>query len=71
LITLENKFKKVLDRNTHSIRLTKEKGTSEGCFLALEESTFVDDWESAVDWIRENKRTKVPHLYAVIELDEG
>jgi hypothetical protein len=74
LITLENKFKrfkKILDRNTHSIRFTDNKEAEGGYCLALEESNFIEDWESAIDWIRDNRRTKAPHLYAVIELEEG
>ncbi|QDS67801.1 hypothetical protein FKW77_006922 [Venturia effusa] len=74
LPTIDKKFKrykKVLGRDdTHSLRFTAEKGAEGGYALSLEESDLVDDWVSAMDWVRDNKRTKAPHIFVVVECDE-
>jgi hypothetical protein len=74
VITLQNKsgrLKEEFNRNTDVIRFTNEREAEGGFFLPLDESSLIDDWYSAIEWIRENKRSKSPHVYALIELDVG
>lgn len=74
LLTIDKKFKrykKVLGRDdTHSLRFTADKGAEECYDLSLDESDLVDDWTSAMDWVRDNRGTKPPHVFVVIEMNE-
>lgn len=75
LITIDKKFKrynKVLGRDdTHSLRFTTEKGSDECYDLSLKESDLIDDWISAMDWIRDNRGAKAPRVFVVIEMNEA
>ena len=54
----------------HSLRFTAEKEAVGGYALILEESDLVDDWKSAMNWVRGNRRTNDPPVFVLIEFDE-
>jgi hypothetical protein len=74
-VTLQKEFEKkrnTLDRATTSILFTCDKTSNdEGREIQLSEDELEADWEETVAWIRDNKRQKSPHMYAVIQYDEG
>jgi hypothetical protein len=67
------KKKKSFDRNTVSIFFHSDKQMfdDEVCELPLGEDELEADWEDTVDWIRENKREKAPHVYVTVQFNEG
>jgi N6-adenosine-specific RNA methylase IME4 len=75
--TIQHVFRRRLkgnpERSVLSILFTTEKGSEEAIMLSvsLDESTLESDWESVVDWMKDNRRTKPPHLYAIVELENG
>ncbi|KAF2436139.1 hypothetical protein EJ08DRAFT_227833 [Tothia fuscella] len=71
---LDSKFatylRRTLDRSKHFIRFTAKKDSGEiGHSLCLDESMIECAWDPALDWMKDNKRAKPPHLYAMIELE--
>ncbi|KAE9962280.1 hypothetical protein EG328_000717 [Venturia inaequalis] len=74
LLTVDKKFKrynKILGRDdTHSLRFSAEKGSDECYDLSLKESDLIDDWISAMDWIRDNREPRAPRIFVVIEMNE-
>lgn len=67
---LKREFQRLnnVDRAVHEILFTQEKSGDEGdgMILSLDQDNLETDWESAVDWMKENKRERKPHLYAII-----
>lgn len=74
LLTVDKKFKrynKILGRDdTHSLRFSAEQGSDECYDLSLKESDLIDDWISAMDWIRDNREPRAPRIFVVIEMNE-
>ncbi|KAF1960876.1 hypothetical protein CC80DRAFT_590195 [Byssothecium circinans] len=62
-----------LERHRMTLWLKASKNTpeDEAYELSLNEGELEELWETAVDWIRENKSPKAPHLYATVELEGG
>lgn len=65
--------KGIFERSTTTILLKKEKATpdAEGCLLSLDIEALEADWETTVEWIQNNRRTKPPHIYGRIQAIEG
>ncbi|KAJ4352551.1 uncharacterized protein N0V89_007900 [Didymosphaeria variabile] len=53
------------------LKTSKKTPDDEVYELRLEEGELEELWETAVDWIQENKSPKAPHLYATVELEAG
>jgi len=62
-----------LDRHRVTLWLKASKSTPdfEAYELSLKEGDLEELWETAIDWIQENKSPKAPHLYAIVELEAG
>jgi hypothetical protein len=62
-----------LERHRMTLWLKASKNTpdTEAYLLSLKEGELEEDWETAVDWIQDNKSPKAPHLYATVELEAG
>lgn len=58
-------------RMTLWLKASKKTPDEEAYELSLKEGELEDYWETAVDWIQENKSSKVPHLYATVRLETG
>ncbi|KAF2657479.1 hypothetical protein K491DRAFT_714501 [Lophiostoma macrostomum CBS 122681] len=56
-------------RMTLWLKASKNMPHEEAYDLRLEEDELENFWESAVDWIQENKNPKAPHLYATVEFE--
>ena len=62
-----------LERHRMTLWLKASKSTPdfEAYELSLKEGDLEELWETAIDWIQENKSSKAPHLYATVELEAG
>jgi hypothetical protein len=62
-----------LERHRMTLWLKASKNTpdAEAYELSLKEGELEEFWETAIDWIQENKSLKAPHLYATVELEAG
>ncbi|KAF2004051.1 hypothetical protein P154DRAFT_65676 [Amniculicola lignicola CBS 123094] len=62
-----------LERHRMTLWLKASKNTPDGeaYELGLKEGELEELWETAVDWIQENKSPKAPHLYATVEIEAG
>jgi hypothetical protein len=66
----EKKKKCILDRATMSILFTYDKTSNDdGREIQLSEDELEADWEETVEWLRDNKRQKSPHIYAAVHSD--
>jgi activator of HSP90 ATPase len=66
------KKKNTLNRATTSVLFTCDKTSdAEGREIQLSEDELEADWEETMEWIRDNKRQKSPHIYAALQCDEG
>jgi hypothetical protein len=65
--------KTILDRAMMTIKLKKNKNIpdEEAYALCLDEDDLEADWETTIEWLEANKRDKPPHLYGVVEIEEG
>jgi hypothetical protein len=43
----------------------------EACPLSLAEDDLEADWEMITEWLEANRRDKSPHIYGVVEMEEG
>lgn len=39
--------------------------------LSLAEDDLEADWEMTTEWLEANRRDKPPHIYGVVEMEEG
>jgi hypothetical protein len=62
-----------LERHRITLWLKASRNTpdEEAIDLSLKEGELEDFWETAVDWIQENKSPKAPHLYATVKVETG
>ncbi|KAG9187074.1 hypothetical protein G6011_04945 [Alternaria panax] len=62
-----------LDRERTTLWLKASKATpdTQAYDLELKEDELEELWNTAVEWIQENKNTKAPHLYATVEMEAG
>jgi hypothetical protein len=62
-----------LDRQRMTLMLKANKDApNDGAYeLGLEESDLEVFWETAVEWILENKNPKAPHLFATVKFEAG
>ena len=65
--------KSILDRATITIQLKNDKNMpdEEACPLSLAEDDLEADWEMITEWLEANRRDKSPHIYGVVEMEEG
>lgn len=62
-----------LERQRMTLWLKRSKNTpdDEAYELGLKEGELEELWETAVEWIQENKSPKAPHLFATVQLEPG
>ncbi|CAG5142324.1 uncharacterized protein ALTATR162_LOCUS1129 [Alternaria atra] len=58
-------------RMTLFIKASKSTSEKEAFDLCLEEGELEELWETAVEYIQDNKRSKAPHLYVTVKMDAG
>jgi hypothetical protein len=65
--------KNILDRATITIQLKKDRTVPDEAayLLSLDEEDLEADWETTVEWLEANRRDKSPHIYGVVEIEEG
>ncbi|KAF2848340.1 hypothetical protein T440DRAFT_520037 [Plenodomus tracheiphilus IPT5] len=65
--------KRTLERTetTLFLRQTKEGLDDEEYPMSLDEDELDADWEMTVDWLKDNKKEKPPHIYGRVEVGEG
>jgi hypothetical protein len=61
-----------LDRQrlTMLLRANEDVPEEEAYFLSLDEGELEKLWKTAARWIRKNKSSEAPHLYATVEMAE-
>ena len=62
-----------LDRQrlTMLLRSDEDVPEEEAYYIALDQSELEKRWRMAVKWIRKNKSSEEPHLYATVEITDG
>jgi hypothetical protein len=58
-------------RMTLFIKASRSTSEKEAFDLCLEEGELEELWETAVEYIQDNKRPKAPHLYVTVKIDAG
>ncbi|EDU45109.1 predicted protein [Pyrenophora tritici-repentis Pt-1C-BFP] len=53
------------------LKSDKEMPDHESYDLSLDEEDLDADWETTLDWLEEHKRQKSPHIYGVIQIQDG
>ncbi|CAE7179590.1 hypothetical protein PTT_13169 [Pyrenophora teres f. teres 0-1] len=67
------KRRSIAERSLMSICLKNDKNMPdhESYDLSLDEEDLDADWETTIEWLEAHKREKSPHIYGVIQIQDG